>query len=91
MLKGCQRQMIKISGRADSVFEEAYFIMKPQSFKNIMTERDLVLEANRIIKEMSCRQERKFKKSVRVSPLLFLGMLIMSAGGLISAFIWIFV
>ena len=82
--------MIKISGRADSVFEEAYFIMKPQSFKNVMTEHDLVLEANRIIKEMSLRQERKIKKSVRLSPLAFLGMLIMSAGGLISAFVWIF-
>ncbi len=83
--------MIKISGRADSVFEEAYFIMKPQNFKNIMTERDLVLEANRIIKEMSCRQEKLSKNSVRVSPLLFLSMLILSAGGIVSAILWIFV
>ena len=91
MLKGCQRQMIKISGRADSVFEEAYFIMKPQSTKGIMTERDLVLEANRIIKEISYKQEKNSKKSVRISPLFFLSLLVLSAGGIVSAILWVFI
>ena len=91
MLKGCQRQIIKISGRADCVFEEAYFIMKPQSTKGIMTERDLVLEANRIIKEISYKQEKKLKKSIRISPLFFLSLLVLSAGGIVSAFLWIFI
>ena len=83
--------MIKISGRADSVFEEAYFIMKPQSARNIMTERDLVLEANRIIKEISYKQERSRKKTVRISPLFFLSLLLLSAGGILSGILWIFV
>ena len=91
MLKGCQRQMIKISGRADSVFEEAYFIMKPQSIKNIMTERDLVIEANKIIREISYKQEKSHKRAVRISPALFLTLLILSCGGIVSLFLWIFV
>ena len=90
MLKGSERRMIKISGRADSVFEEAYFIMKPQSFKNIMSERELVLEANRIIREVSYKSEKTSKKSVRISPLLFFSMLLLSAGGIVSCFLWLF-
>lgn len=82
--------MIKISGRADSVFEEAYFIMKPQSFKHIMSERDLVLEANKIIKETSLKQEKSARRAIRISPVFFLSLLITSLGGLVSTVVLIF-
>ena len=83
--------MIKISGRADSVFEEAYFIMKPQNFKSIMSERDLILEANRIIKEISYQHDKSAKKSIRISPILFLSLLVLSAGGIVSGLLWILI
>ena len=77
--------MIKISGCADTVFEEAYFILKPGSVKNIMTERDLIIEANRIIKENSCKAEKRRGKVIKISPAMFFVLLFLSFSGFAAA------
>lgn len=72
LLKGCQRRIVKISGIADSVFEEAYFILKPEREGGEMSEREMIAEANRIIRESSSDDDRRLRKSVRLSLGAFL-------------------
>lgn len=72
LLKGCQRRMIKISGRADTVFEDAYFILKPEREPTQMSERELITEANRIIRENSVLGEKVTRREITLSMPVFL-------------------
>ncbi|MBQ4137494.1 MAG: hypothetical protein IJD67_05225 [Clostridia bacterium] len=67
VLKGTQRRMIKISGCADTVFEEAYFILRPSTGQNDMSKSDMIAEANRIIRENALLSDKNEKKSVKIS------------------------
>lgn len=90
MLKGCQRQIIKISGCADTVFEEAYFILKPSKY-NGMSESELIKEANRIIRENSYSNEKNNRKFIRISTSVFYSLLILCFSGFALSLISLFV
>lgn len=49
MVKGCQRQIVLLRGTGSGLFEEAYFILKPE--KAAVSEQLMIAEANRIIEE----------------------------------------
>jgi hypothetical protein len=71
VLKGTQRRMIKISGCTDTVFEEAYFILRPSTGQNDMSKSDMIAEANRIIRENALLPDRNEGKSIKISLGLF--------------------
>ena len=52
-IKGCSRQMIVLNGTGSSMFETAYFIVKPDADIRPHTHSDLLREANRIVEENS--------------------------------------
>ena len=81
VLKGTQRRMIKISGCADTVFEEAYFILRPSTGQNDMSKSDIIAEANRIIRENALLSDKKEGKSIKISLGLFWLLITTSALG----------
>ncbi len=61
-IKGCSRQMIVLNGTGSSMFETAYFIVKPDADTRPHTHGDLLREANRIVEEnifRACDDRRK--------------------------------
>lgn len=85
LLKGTQRKMIKIAGCSDTVFEEAYFVLKPGGEKEGMSEREIIAEANRIIRENSLFPEKRGKRFVKMSVTAFFILVSMSVTGVTCA------
>ena len=75
MIKGCTKKMILLKDTGSEFFEEAYFILKPDTpFAALRSERDFVAEANRIVAEsrpesradgLSASARKSARKSVR--------------------------
>lgn len=86
VLKGCQRRMIKLRGSAETIFEEAYFVIKPDSDLGKMNERDIIAEANRIIAENTTVWGNSRKKTVKLSLAAFITMIIFSTVGMTAIF-----
>ncbi|MBQ7171382.1 MAG: hypothetical protein IJR89_03790 [Clostridia bacterium] len=62
-MRGCQKKMIRLKGMGDTVFEEAYFILRDEE-RAPVSENALVLEAERIVEEnalLPARRERRGK------------------------------
>ncbi len=76
--------MIKIAGLGDTVFEEAYFVLKPRIDKSGMSEKDIIAEANRIIRNSSFFNE-KSTRYVKVKTPLFFLLISTSITGIIGA------
>ncbi len=83
VLKGTQRQMIKISGCADTVFEEAYFVLRTSVDRENMSQHDLIAEANRIIRENSYLTDNNNTSYVKISPILLWLLVGMSTAGML--------
>jgi len=83
MLKGCQRKMIVVQGRDKEIFETAYFVLRRESEKRALQDRDLLEEANRIINEQKIHDptERKAKRHRLRGVLLWLSGVLMGIGG----------
>lgn len=75
--------MIKIAGLGDTVFEEAYFVLKPRIDKSGMSEKDIIAEANRIIRNSSFFNEKSTRFIKIKTPLFFL-LISTSVVGIIS-------
>ena len=66
-MRGCQKKMIRLKGMGDTVFEEAYFILRDEERAPI-PENALVLEAERIVEEngpLPARRKNKGKTRLR--------------------------
>lgn len=89
MVKGCQRQIVLLRGTGSELFEEAYFILKPE--KANLPQARMITEANRIVEENTLQRKQKTKLSHRQrgERLLFflLGML---SGGTFLGLLWLF-
>jgi len=79
ILKGCEKRILQIKSPKSELFEEAYFILKPQSSE--VSDADMVKEAERFLKEINVKK-RKFPKSFSFEDILFF-----LAGVLLSAVI----
>lgn len=82
MIKGCQRKMIMIRGTGGSIYETAYFVMKPEGEYSAFDEGDMVKEALRIIGENIPRQNHCTvnKKSLFCRMLVFLSGAVFGGG-----------
>jgi hypothetical protein len=49
MLKGAEKRMIVVRTRDSRMFEEAYFVVRPEADRGMGTETDMLREANRIL------------------------------------------
>ena len=49
MLRGCQKKMIYLRNTGSDLFEEAFFVIKPGSATESTSEKDMVIEARRIL------------------------------------------
>jgi hypothetical protein len=49
MLKGAEKRMIVVRTRDSRMFEEAYFVVRPEADRRTETETDMLREANRIL------------------------------------------
>ena len=50
MIKGCTKRVIVVKDIESNFFDEAFFIVKPQSSKQVGKESDYINEAHRIVK-----------------------------------------
>lgn len=87
MIRGCQRKMVKLCGCADTIFEEAYFVIKPGCDLGKMNERDIIIEANRIIDENTTCGGRKHVRRVSISVFTFVCLILFGSLGLTSLII----
>ena len=56
VLKGCERRILQIKSPKSELFEEAYFVLKPQT--NEVSDADMVKEAERLLKNMTVKKRR---------------------------------
>jgi hypothetical protein len=49
MLRGAEKRMIVVRTRDSRMFEEAYFVVRPEVDRGMGTETDMLREANRIL------------------------------------------
>lgn len=69
-MKGCKKRVIQIKSPKSDIFEEAYFILRPEKEDN--GEEDIVLEAERILAESEeGKGHRRF--SFGLDEVLFFG------------------
>ncbi|MBQ3126120.1 MAG: hypothetical protein IJC15_03535 [Clostridia bacterium] len=85
MVKGCQRRIILLRETGSSMFEEAYFILKPERAN--APEELMIAEANRIIAEHK-RPAASSTHVVRRWPSFLCGLC--TGGGLIGL-LWLIV
>ena len=89
MLRGAEKRMIVVRTRGSRMFEEAYFILKPE--KANLSQTRMITEANRIIEENTLQKKRTFKSSddSRRGRFFFflLGLL---SGGSFLGMLWLF-
>ena len=84
MIKGCHKRIIFLKNTGSELFEEAYFIMKPQALE--MKEHDVVSEAAKIVNSFEEKRAIPTKKRGRARWLIpFLSGTI--SGSLIVLFI----
>ena len=60
MLRGCQKKVVVLKDTGSDMFEEAYFIVKPEIEKK--SDFDIISEATKIISESSFKIEKGHKK-----------------------------
>ena len=49
MLKGAEKRMIVVRTRDSRMFEEAYFVVRPEADRDSRNESDMIREANRLL------------------------------------------
>ena len=84
MLKGAQKKMYVVKMGEDSLFEEAYFVLKKE---NVAVQgKDMVSEATRIIRQSAGQQQnRAVSKKLPWQAWVGFGIGLLSGGGLSAA------
>jgi hypothetical protein len=81
MLKGAEKRMIVVRTRDSRMFEEAYFVVRPEVDRGTGTETDMLREANRIL-EGSAAENRYGRISCPEDPRY--------GSGLLRGLVWFF-
>lgn len=76
MLKGCQREMIVLHTTDSPLFEDAYFVLRPEKMR--APHGDMLAEANRIIENGSGYLSKRL--SGRGKVLSFAGGVLLGVG-----------
>lgn len=88
MVKGCQRQIVLLRGTGSELFEEAYFILKPE--KADLPQAQMITEANRIIEENTQRKKRASAVTAPRGGRLLFFLLGLLSGGSFLGMLWLF-
>ena len=88
MLRGCQKKIIVMKNTGSPMFDEAYFILSENALRAHASERDMINEANRIIREGGDGGgfSRRTQSLRAAALLLSLALLILAVGFLVRAF-----
>lgn len=89
MVKGCQRRIVMLRGTGSGMFEEAYFILKPE--KTDLPEQLMIVEANRIIAEHALAEtpKRKTDRHARFAHGLWQFFCGLCTGGGLVGLLWL--
>lgn len=60
MIKGCHKRIVFLKDTESELFDEAYFILKPNAIQ--VKESDLITEATRIVNGLSTENKQKKKR-----------------------------
>ncbi|MBQ2766667.1 MAG: hypothetical protein IJF49_01150 [Clostridia bacterium] len=89
MVKGCQRRIILLRGTGSGMFEEAYFILKPE--KAHLPEQMMIAEANRIVEQNLLRGGRRERSTPqKPSGKLLAFLLGLMSGSACLGLLWLF-
>ncbi|HHT54217.1 MAG TPA: hypothetical protein GX011_04700 [Clostridiales bacterium] len=88
-IKGCSRQMIVLNGTGSSMFETAYFIVKPDADTRPRSHGDLLREANRIVEENSFRVCDDRRKPPGLAVRIWFYIAGVLSGALVTGLIWL--
>ena len=82
LFKGAQKKMIVIKTGDSELFEEAYFMMRPDVSG---AERDMIAEANRIIENSEGKKNKEKDKKMMIIPFS-----VGAALGSLAGLLWLF-
>ncbi len=96
MLRGAERRMIVVRTRDSRLFEEAYFVVRPEAGRQDEDGPDMLWEANRILESSLAAGKRDGLAEGRPSPprlglirgLVWFLMGLLSGGG-IASLLWV--
>ena len=91
MLRGAEKRMIVVRTRDSRMFEEAYFVVRPEADRSGREESDMLWEANRIlessmgaVKEAPSRSSFSLFRSGSVWGAVCFLLGLLSGGGLVG-------
>ena len=84
MVRGYQKRIIHLKNTDSAVFDEAFFLVNEKNTQG-MGEKELIMEANRIVDESLRNKEKRAKKIKEY--ILRAGMLLIGAS--VSSVIWL--
>ena len=82
MLRGCQKKVIFLKNTGNQLFEEAYFVIKPE-FEGV-SEFEIISEATKIANSCGANEKLKKKRSKRGGFYFFLFSLGFFCGALVA-------
>ena len=88
MVKGCERRVVVYKSNDSKYFCEAYFFIKPSFERHDVKKRELLDEANRIVKESALYGGADRK---RRNKMLILYIAILTAVSLLSSGVTLFI
>ena len=75
-VKGAQRRMVQVRIGNSRYYEEAFFIVRRDLPKITFPEREMLAEANRILRDSAGREEHAKKQPAKALAWLFGGMVL---------------
>lgn len=86
MVRGCQRRIIRLHTTGSGMFEEAYFILKPE--RGNAPEAMMIAEANRILAEQVNASRPRPRRAGPLLPRLWFA-LGLGCGGCLVGLLWL--
>ena len=86
-VKGAQRQVIVLQTGKNHYFEEAFFVVRREIRKNGFSESEMLLEANRILRESMIGEEKRTHSHVPRAVWFLLGLFLGVAVALLVTFL----
>lgn len=86
-VKGAQRQVVVVQTNDSRWFEEAFFVVRRDARRTVSAENDMLLEANRILREHTFGNDRKRRHGLPRAVWFFLGVALGAAVGLLFLFL----
>lgn len=96
MLRGAEKRMIVVRTRDSRLFEEAYFVVRPEAGKGDADGTDMLWEANRILENSMAGAKREGLLTSKASPprlgslrgLIWFAAGLLTGGG-VSCLLWV--